>query len=119
MQKRNCPNCGAPYNVDLVTCPYCDTSYFDMSSLDLSDGTPFYLKIKTSLNDGRYIYITQLVRPHLELIEHVREDIDSVNDLGVITDRACIANEVRTEISFTSVPGKDGSLIKMVVCDGS
>ena len=46
MNQRNCPNCGAPYNVELSTCPYCGTSYFDMSAIVINDRRPFYLKLK-------------------------------------------------------------------------
>lgn len=46
MSQRNCPNCGAPYKTELNTCPYCGTSYFDMSAVDINEGKPFYLKIK-------------------------------------------------------------------------
>lgn len=46
MKQRNCPNCGAPYNMELSTCPYCGTSYFDMSAMDINEGHPFYLKLK-------------------------------------------------------------------------
>lgn len=46
MNQRNCPNCGAPYKTELSTCPYCGTSYFDMSAIDINDGCPFYLKLK-------------------------------------------------------------------------
>lgn len=45
--KRNCPNCGAPYEVKLNKCPYCSTSYFDMSCLDMDGHTPCYIKVKT------------------------------------------------------------------------
>ena len=47
MSDRNCINCGAPFDVELNKCPYCGTSYFDMSCLDLDSGKPFALKIKT------------------------------------------------------------------------
>jgi hypothetical protein len=53
-ENRNCPNCGAPYNVVLSKCPYCETSYFDLSCLQIN-GDPFYLKIKNT--DG--LVITQ------------------------------------------------------------
>lgn len=43
---RNCPNCGAPYDVSLSKCPYCNTSYFDMSCIDVGERKPFYLKLK-------------------------------------------------------------------------
>ena len=45
-ENRNCPNCGAPYDVELNKCPYCGTSYFDLSCLQI-DSDPFYLKIRT------------------------------------------------------------------------
>lgn len=59
---KNCPNCGAPYNIELNKCPYCHTSYYDLSALDFTSNEPFYLKIKTTIN-GKPCYITQLVRP--------------------------------------------------------
>ena len=46
MANRNCPNCSAPYDVTLSKCPYCGTSYFDMSAIDIGDCQPFYLKLK-------------------------------------------------------------------------
>ena len=43
MNNKNCPNCGAPYDLDLNKCAYCDTSYFDLSCIPLNE--PFYLKL--------------------------------------------------------------------------
>jgi len=36
MANRNCPNCAAPYDAALNKCPYCGTSYFDMSCIDIN-----------------------------------------------------------------------------------
>ena len=47
MEHKNCPNCAAPYDVSLNKCPYCGTSYFDMSCIDIDGLEPFYLKIRT------------------------------------------------------------------------
>lgn len=47
MASKNCPNCAAPYDVSLNKCPYCGTSYFDMSCIDIDSLEPFYLKIRT------------------------------------------------------------------------
>ena len=69
---RNCPNCAAPYDVQLNKCPYCGTSYFDLSSLDLTNKEPFYLKIKVNIG-GKDCYITQFVLPNCEMeieVEH-------------------------------------------------
>ena len=57
MNKLNCPNCGAPISADNNKCPYCNTSYFDLSSIDINNNEPFYLKIKM----GK-MTLTQLVR---------------------------------------------------------
>ena len=46
MENRNCPNCGAPYDIHLNTCPYCNTSYFDISAIDIGSTEPFYLKLR-------------------------------------------------------------------------
>lgn len=65
MDKLNCPNCGAPINPEKNKCEYCDTSYFDLSSLDIDDNKPFYLKLKYN-----NMIITQLVRatPKINII---------------------------------------------------
>ena len=45
-REENCPNCGAPYDSSLNACPYCKTSYFDMSAIDLNDRRPMWLKLR-------------------------------------------------------------------------
>lgn len=68
MKEKNCPNCGSPYNPLLNACPYCGTSYFDLTSLDLTNKQPVFLKLKT-LFDNKPIELTLLVRPELRFIE--------------------------------------------------
>lgn len=68
MMQRNCPNCGAPYDVELNKCPYCGTSYFDMSAIDMEMHEPFFLKIRTQVG-GAPACITAKVVPSLVTIE--------------------------------------------------
>lgn len=77
MSNRNCINCGAPFNIELNKCPYCGTSYFDMSCLDLDSGKPFALKIKTKIN-GKNCFITQMVRPLNNLSIEVSQYYDEI-----------------------------------------
>ena len=77
MSNRNCINCGAPFNIELNKCPYCDTSYFDMSCLDLDSGKPFALKIKTKIN-GKNCFITQMVRPLNNLSIEFSQDYNEI-----------------------------------------
>lgn len=103
MSNRNCPNCGAPYEVNLNKCPFCSTSYYDLSALDFTSRDPFYLKIKTEMN-GMPCYITQLVRPRVDMsIEFSSNTVDTYDILG---NRICTytnSNTMTTSISFEAV----------------
>lgn len=79
MRKRNYPNCGAPYDIELNKCPYCGTSYYDLSALDIDAREPFYLKIKSDLN-GKLCYITQLVKPMRDMSMEI--SFDSTEAIG-------------------------------------
>ena len=57
METRNCPNCAAPYDVALNKCPYCGTSYFDMSCIDINNEEPFYLKLRT----GNFTFVSKVI----------------------------------------------------------
>ena len=46
MENVNCPNCGAVIEADKNACPYCGTSYFDFTNIDLSKRKPVILKMK-------------------------------------------------------------------------
>lgn len=103
MSNRNCPNCGAPYDIGLNTCPYCGTSYYDLSALDLTARDPFYLKIKTEMN-GQPCYITQLVRPHVDM--SINFSSETVDVYGLGDSRICSytkSSTMTTNISFEAV----------------
>ena len=103
MHNRNCPNCAAPYNADLNKCPYCGTSYYDLSALDFTTREPFYLKIKTEMN-GMPCYITQLVRPCLDW--SIDFSSDTVDVCGILGEHICSFTKSRsmtTNIAFEAV----------------
>lgn len=43
-KNRNCKNCGAPIDIKSNKCPFCGTSYFDLSDIEIDK--PVFLKIK-------------------------------------------------------------------------
>lgn len=67
---RNCPNCSVPYDVNLSKCPYCGTSYFDMSCIDVCERRPFYLKLRY----GDYI-LTAKVAAEITTIKQYADPI--------------------------------------------
>ena len=103
MSNRNCPNCAAPYDIGLNKCPYCGTSYYDLSALDLTAREPFYLKIKTEMN-GQTCYITQLVRFKPDMSIEISSDTVDAYDLS--GNRICSyhsSHTMTTNISFEAV----------------
>ena len=114
-KERNCPNCGAAYEVDKNECPYCGTSYFDMSALNFEDGTPFYLKIKTVTNN-KPVYLTMFVKPKLGAIELETESQSIFGKYGEKMYSFDINRMMTTNISFVAIPDKDGTLAKLEMC---
>ena len=103
MANRNCPNCAAPYEINLNKCPYCGTSYYDLSALDFTTHEPFYLKIKTEMN-GMPCYITQLVRLNADMsMEFSSETVECRNACGRVLCTFPSNNTLTTNISFQAV----------------
>ena len=110
---RNCPNCAAPYEASLNKCPYCGTSYYDLSALDLDAREPFYLKIKTNVN-GKIVYITQLVRP--EGNGSINVESNTVCCYGKKGERLHSFQRdstIITSLSFVGIPDKNGTIISI------
>lgn len=103
MNQRNCPNCAAPYDIELNKCPYCGTSYYDLSALDLTSREPFYLKIKAEVN-GVPCYITQLVRSTSDIsMEFSRDTVDAYDLSGNTICTFTRGYSLTTNISFEAV----------------
>lgn len=99
MSQRNCPNCGAPYKTELNTCPYCGTSYFDMSAIDVSENKPFYLKLKMN---GMIFTSKVIAKPDIQ-IEVNQDDYCDYNHNGDKIYRIVANRYLDIDMHFTSV----------------
>ena len=99
MGQKNCPNCGAPYNIELNKCPYCGTSYFDISCINIEEREPFYLKIKIN---GMVITQKVIVNPDVN-IEINRDTVEYTGRNGAILNRYIVSQSMITSLSFTAV----------------
>lgn len=108
-KSRNCPNCGAPYDIHLNKCPYCSTSYFDMSALDFNSEEPFYLKFRAG-----DIVVTQLVKPCVNGVsmDVTREEV-YLDDYGKSTLRFFTGYDVKTNISFEALADPEGHMFEI------
>lgn len=106
MSKTNCPNCGAPYDLQLNKCPYCGTSYFDMSCIDIDGGEPFYLKLKMN---GMTITQKVLVDPNVSI--SVDTDYSDLTDCyGNIVKRIVLNRSCTTDLTFHAIDDSNGAL---------
>lgn len=114
---RNCPNCAAPYDASLSKCPYCGTSYFDLSAIDLTGGEPIYLKMKVKLGDKDYV-ITSLVKPSCDIA--ITSEYNSSYAYGGLGDRLISfknTQTLKTYLNFESVPDKKNNLMTLKVIE--
>lgn len=100
MRQKNCPNCGAPYDINLNTCPYCKTSYFDMSCIDIDDREPFYLKLKIN----GMVFTSKVVADPNMSIEVRTDGVSAVDTIGNILLRKTVSKNAEIDIRFFSVP---------------
>lgn len=110
MKQKNCPNCGAPYDLWRVCCPYCNTPYLDLTFFDLDSADPIFLRFKAKLNGTSFI-ITQKVKivPGTSMTLG-RASQNSYG--GLVVDQS-----VDTVMSFKGVPFENGELMRIEVVD--
>lgn len=113
MASKNCPNCAAPYDVSLNKCPYCGTSYFDMSCIDINSLEPFYLKIKS----GNVTYTSKVVVKKDVSITISEDVVDVVNKYGDKVGRVVTGKSVDIDIGFKSIADRKGSALLTAFID--
>jgi predicted nucleic acid-binding Zn-ribbon protein len=113
MNQRNCPNCGAPYKTELSTCPYCGTSYFDMSAIDINDCKPFYLKLKI----GNMVFTSKVVVAS-DIQMNFQEDTRSfMGKFGEKIEEIVVNRYMDIDMRFRSIHDPDDVLCTMEVKD--
>lgn len=106
MERLNCPNCGAPIEIESNKCPYCGTYYFDLSCIDIDGQEPFYLKLKSN-----NIYFTQLVRPILGDMTFRRDEVYAYGGVGNEKRIAfSTGGSLTIDLTLEAIPNKKGVL---------
>lgn len=106
MKDLNCPNCGAPVNLETNKCPYCNTSYFDFSNINIDENEPFFLRIKKG-----DIYITSLVKAKNTDVKFITESTNCYGGMGnTKVYSVTTSTSVELNIEFESVAQENGAL---------
>lgn len=74
MSKTNCINCGAAKDTSEIKCPFCGTTYIDMTAIDFSSDDPvvcqFVLPNNITINNSKgRVVMSMLARPRLDRID--------------------------------------------------
>lgn len=99
MEHRNCPNCAAPYDVALNKCPYCGTSYFDMSCIDINNEKPFYLKLRT----GNFTFVSKVIARADCYITSSTDTTHAINTYGQSLSSVITKHHTDIDLHFESV----------------
>lgn len=82
MSKTNCINCGAAKDTSELKCPFCGTTYLDLTAIDFSSGDPvvcqFVLpdEFRLSGHERRRVVMSMLAIPRLECISQEANTVD-------------------------------------------
>lgn len=117
MSKTNCINCGAAKDTAEIRCPFCGTTYLDLTAIDFSSDAPVVCKFvlpdqyRVDGIDGKLI-MTTTARPKLEELSDNVETTNIYQNWGQaysFTTR----RSMKIGISFEPVSVEDNVLFEL------
>ena len=118
MKQTNCPNCGAPYDLELTKCPYCGTSYFDLSFIDFDATEPFYIKIRRKVmieGQKRPCILTINVLPEIMETETTQDYVYATGPYGGIVTSFVQHSDVSLNLGFRGIPNQKGEIMRLEI----
>lgn len=110
---KNCPNCGAVIDTEENKCPFCGTIYFDMTSIDFTEGKPVVLKLKMS-NGRNTEYLTMLCIPRLENLRFEEDYADISENIFGLRTIVTRNRNLFCDVSFNAIPDSRDVLCETV-----
>lgn len=119
MSKTNCINCGASKDIDEIKCPFCGTTYLDLTAIDFDSGKPVVCEfvMPSIFRGGKRMVMSMLAIPQLDQITATANTIDITGGAGYKIAQVTTGYDVNIGVSF--VPISSGKkLITMKELDG-
>lgn len=115
MSKTNCINCGAAKDTSEIKCPFCGTTYLDLTSIDFSSYDPVICQFVLPSNikmEGTNSKVVMSMKA-IPRLEEIAQDVETTNiyagwgeGYSFTTSRS-----LSVGISFKPVPNKDNTLL--------
>lgn len=120
MSKTNCINCGAAKDTSEIKCPFCGTTYLDLTAIDFASGDPVVCQfvlpnnIRLGDSDGRVI-MSMLAVPQLDAISQTANTIDITGYDGRRISSFTTGYDTNVGVSFRPIERRDKSMITLHV----
>ena len=107
MSKTNCINCGAAKDTSEIKCPFCGTTYLDMTAIDFSSDDPVVCQfvLPDCVHSGApgKMVMSMLARPHLDTITQTTDTVDFYGDRGRLISRFTVGRNIDIGVSFSPI----------------
>ena len=100
--RTNCVNCGAAIDVDADKCPFCGTSYFDLTAIDFTSSDPVALRLRIPFGQDKAT-ISMLAIPELGSIQQEANTVSFYGGCGQEIARIISGYSVNVDLSFHAV----------------
>lgn len=122
MSKTNCINCGAVKDTSEIKCPFCGTTYLDLTAIDFSSDEPvvcqFVLPDNIRIgNSNAKAVMSMLARPCLETMSM---EANTTNIYGSWSNPIATftsSYDVNIGVSFKPIEGEDKSLFTLIALE--
>ena len=111
MSKTNCVNCGAAKDTSEIKCPFCGTTYLDLTAIDFSSNAPVVCEFVLPYVKDRIILSTLAV-PELKEISYESTTTTMLSDRGTYSANCRTQTDVNIGIEFHPV-ARDNVLFSM------
>ena len=105
-KQTHCPSCSAPLEIGEVKCPYCGTTYYDLSAIDFDSNEPIFLTIKKD-----NMLITQKVKPQTLSFETSCDEVFATDSKGHRLMALKRNMTLDTNVMFTAIPDEHNNLM--------
>lgn len=118
MSKTNCINCGAAKDTSEIKCPFCGTTYLDLTAIDFDSEDPvvcqFILPSSIKGSDGQKLVMSMLAKPHLEQIEQSNDTVNVYAGWGTQPIASFVSERhINIGVSFAPITREDGSILTL------
>lgn len=100
--RTNCVNCGSAIDTEVDKCPFCGTSYFDLTAIDFTSSDPVALRLRIPFGQDKAT-VSMLAIPEFGSIQQEANTVSCYGGYGQEIARIVSSYSVNVDLSFHAV----------------